>query len=80
MTSVILFVEKIEYKNVCLTNLYGSICLIWSFLDLWILRILNVQEARVPFQVWVTQKNNGLPVEEGQSDGEFFLWLFTFHF
>ncbi|XP_010097749.2 uncharacterized protein LOC21406643 isoform X1 [Morus notabilis] len=26
-------------------------------------------EARVPFQVWVTQKNNGLPVEEGQNDG-----------
>lgn len=30
---------------------------------------LTELEARVPFQVWVTQKNNGLPVEEGQSDG-----------
>ncbi|GAV61005.1 Rgp1 domain-containing protein [Cephalotus follicularis] len=26
-------------------------------------------EARIPFQIWVTQKSNGLLMEEGQSDG-----------
>ncbi|XP_057507011.1 uncharacterized protein LOC130790116 isoform X2 [Actinidia eriantha] len=26
-------------------------------------------EARIPLQIWVTQKINGLPIEDGQSDG-----------
>ncbi|XP_017971251.1 PREDICTED: uncharacterized protein LOC18608510 isoform X1 [Theobroma cacao] len=30
---------------------------------------LSEVEARVPFQVWVTQKRNGLVLENGQSDG-----------
>ncbi|XP_021288112.1 uncharacterized protein LOC110419407 isoform X1 [Herrania umbratica] len=30
---------------------------------------LSEVEARIPFQVWVTQKQNGLVMEDGQSDG-----------
>lgn len=42
--------------------------------------MLNIQEARVPLQVRVTQKNNGLLLEEGQSDGKCFLSLYIFLF
>ncbi|XWS54333.1 hypothetical protein CRYUN_Cryun10bG0080900 [Craigia yunnanensis] len=32
-------------------------------------KVLTEVEARVPLQVWVTQKRNGLVMEDGQSDG-----------
>ncbi|XP_052211193.1 uncharacterized protein LOC127814020 isoform X2 [Diospyros lotus] len=32
-------------------------------------RDLTELEARIPLQIWVTQKTNGLPIEDGQSDG-----------
>ncbi|KAL7248950.1 hypothetical protein ACSBR1_011176 [Camellia fascicularis] len=32
-------------------------------------RDLAELEARIPLQIWVTQKSNGLPIEEGRSDG-----------
>lgn len=44
-------------------------------LELLISSTLIFQEARNPLQVWITQKNNGLLIEEGQNDGEFFFAL-----
>lgn len=36
-----------------------------------------VQETRIPLQIWVTQKTNGLLVEEGGTDGNCFLVPFA---
>lgn len=38
------------------------------------------QDARVPLQVWVTQKGNGLVMEDGQSDGKLLLFEVYHHF
>ncbi|KAF4359892.1 hypothetical protein G4B88_000885 [Cannabis sativa] len=66
-----------SYKGATIRYLYyvrSTICGQWLILENPHSRGESVKditelEARVPLQVRVTQKNNGLPIEEGQGDG-----------
>ncbi|CAK9170240.1 unnamed protein product [Ilex paraguariensis] len=57
-------VTKITFSN----DFYAHFLLAISFLNYCMTNGME-QEARIPLQIWVTQKTNGLLIEGGQTDG-----------
>ena len=52
---------------------YFILCLVFAHLAVFHFHVLRFgQEARIPLQLWVTQKTNGLLIEEAHNDGQFY--------